>query len=584
MKLKRLGSLGSALVLSFSALLSVTFAGTAFAAAPYTCTWTGATNNNFNTAGNWTGCNSAAPQPGDGDNLVFDTTSLSASQTLTNDITGLTVGSMTFSGSNTSYGFTVTGNALTITGGITQSSFMYTDLNLDVTLGASQTFAISNSSNLIIGDQTLSTSHTLALGSNTLTVSDSSTCSGVSVLSALTGSGTLNDNSAWRLVLNSASPSYSGAINVNSGQLQVNNSQSLGTGSSGVTVASGAGIAYGISANTTFAQPLTISGTGMSSSGAIMADGPDTSPSGCSGGGGPVTAYTATLSGNITLLGNTTANPSSSDYNLAVTGGLTGNYTLTVVPGAPGTLTINSSNNTSQTPNGSETAPLQTITLASGDNQPSLTVTVGTNQTYVIDGVRGDTYVENGGTIKGLGTVGNLWVAQGGIVAPGHSPGCLTTSGNLGVGGTYQAEIGGTTACSGYDQLDVTGTVTLDDGNTPPNQGILQLSIVNGFKPTAGQTFEIINNEGSSAVKDTFSGLPEGSEITVSGYVFKISYVGGTGNDVVLTVVSVPKTPDTGFGLINSHVGLPLVGTLMMAGGIYVISRKIKSPATSKKR
>jgi len=585
MKLKRLGSLGSALVLSFSALLSVTFAGTAFAAAPYTCTWTGATNNNFNTAGNWTGCNSAAPQPGDGDNLVFSTTSLSASQTLTNDITGLTLGSMTFSGSNISFGFTVTGNALTITGGITQSAYMYTELNLDMTLGASQTFAISNSSNLIIGDQTLSTSHTLALGSNTLTISDSSTCSGVSILSALTGSGTLNDNSAWRLVLNSASPSYTGAVNVNAGQLQVNNSQSLGVGSSGVTVASGAAIAYGISANTTFAQPITVSGTGNSGYGAIIADGPDTSPSGCSGGGyGPVTAYTATLSGNITLLGNTTANPSGSNYNLAVTGGLTGNYTLTVAPGAAGTLTISFSSNTSLTPNGNQVAPQQTITVASGDNQPSLTVTVGTNQTYVIDGVRGDTYVENAGTLKGLGTVGNLWVAQGGIVAPGHSPGCLTTTGNLGVGGTYQAEIGGTTACSGYDQLDVTGTVTLDDGNTPPNQGILQLSIVNGFKPTAGQTFEIINNEGSSAVKDTFSGLPEGSEVTISGYVFKISYVGGTGNDVVLTVVSVPKTPDTGLGLTSAHIELPLVGALMMAGGIYVISRRVKSPAVSKKR
>jgi len=584
MKLKRLSALGSALILSISTLLSIGFAGTAFAAAPYTCTWTGATNNNFNTAGNWTGCNSAAPQPGDGDNLVFNTASLSASQTLTNNITGLTVGSMAFSGTNSNYyGFTITGNALTIDGGITQSSSAYTELDLDVTLGASQTFAISNSSNLYIGDQTLTNSHTLALGSNALTITDATTCSGVSVLSALTGSGTLNDN-ANRVILNSASPSYTGAVNVNDGTLQVNDSQALGTGSGGVTVASGAGIAYGISANTTFAQPLTVSGAGVSSYGAIIADGPSYSAGGCSGGGGPSTAYTATLSGNITLTGDTTANPTDADYNLAITGALSGSYTLTVVPGAPGTLTINSSNNTSQTPNSTQSAPPTTVTVASGDNQPSLGVDIGTNETYIIDGVRGDTTVESGGTLKGDGTVGNLWVDQGGIVAPGHSPGCLTISGNLSEAGTYQAELGGTTACSGYDQLDVTGTVTLDDGNTPPTQGKLSISLVNGFTPKAGQTFEIINSEGSSPVTDTFSGLPEGSEITVSGVVFKISYVGGTGNDVVLTVVSVPKTPDTGFGLTGAHIGLPLAGSLMMAGGIYFISRKVKHPVATKRR
>ncbi len=60
MKFKRLGVMGSALILSISSLLTIGLAttmGTAFAAAPYTCTWTGAGgNNNFSTAGNWSGC------------------------------------------------------------------------------------------------------------------------------------------------------------------------------------------------------------------------------------------------------------------------------------------------------------------------------------------------------------------------------------------------------------------------------------------------------------------------------------------------------------------------------------------------
>ena len=585
MRFKRLSALGSTLVLSISSLLMIVLPGIAHATGPaFTCTWVGGTNTSFATGANWTGCGGLAPVGSDNDNLVFNTSSLSASQTLTNNIAGLTVTNMTFSGTNSNYyGFTITGNALTILGGITQSSSAYTELNLDVTLGASQTFAISNSSNLYIGDQTLSTSHTLALGSFALTITDAATCSGVSILSALTGSGTLNDN-ANRLVLNSASPSYTGAVNVNTGTLQVNNSQSLGTGSAGVTVASGAAIAYGISANTTFAEPLTISGTGVSSNGAILADIPSTNAAGCSGGGGgPSTAYTATLSGNITLLGNTTANPTDVDHNIAVTGGLSGNYTLTVVPGASGTLTINSSSNTSLTPNGTQSAPQQTTTISSGDSQPSLAVTVGKNQTYIIDGVRGDTTVNSGGILKGLGTVGNLWVNQGGTVAPGHSPGCLTISGNLNEGGTYTAELDGATACTGYDQLVVSGTVTLDDGNTPPTQGILSVIVDSGFKPTAGQTFTIIKNNGGKAVTDTFSGLSEGSTITVSGYVLKISYVGGAGHDVVLTVISVPKSPNTGFGLTSAGFGLPFLGTSVMAGGIYLISRKFKNPTRVKR-
>ncbi len=39
----------------------------------------------------------------------------------------------------------------------------------------------------------------------------------------------------------------------------------------------------------------------------------------------------------------------------------------------------------------------------------------------------------------------------------------------------------------------------------------------------------------------TFTGLPEGASITSRGATFVISYIGGTGNDVVLTVTSVVK-------------------------------------------
>ena len=582
MKLKRLSALGSALVLSISTLLSIGFAGTAFAAAPYTCTWTGATNNNFNTAGNWTGCNSAAPQPADNDNLVFSNTSLSAEANLVNDITGLQVNSITFSGTNSSYyGYAITGNSISISGGITQSANTFSTLDVStLTLSGSQTFSLSNAG-LTIGDSTQATSSTLSIGSNTLTISDSTSCTGLKIYSALTGSGTITDNTTTGVSLNTDSPSFSGAINVSSGYLSANSGQALGASSATVSIASGASLFLGYTSNVTYAENLNLNGSGVSSGGTVITGQPALYGAQCAGGVGTPTTSTATLSGNVTLLSNSTVYTGQYN-NLDVTGPLSGSYTLTSASGSAGTLTVNSSNNTSQTPNGNQSAPAVTTNYDS--NSPSISIDVQNNQTAIVDGTYGDVTVEKGGILKGNGTVGNLYVSQGGIVAPGHSPGCLTVSGNYNQIGTYQAEIGGTTACSGYDQLDVTGTVTLDDGNTPPTQGTLQVSLVSGFTPKAGQTFEIINNEGSSAVKDTYSGLPEGSEITVSGYVFKISYVGGTGNDVVLTVVSVPKTPDTGFGLTSAHIGLPLLGATMMAGGIYFISRKVKHPIATKRR
>jgi len=56
-----------------------------------------------------------------------------------------------------------------------------------------------------------------------------------------------------------------------------------------------------------------------------------------------------------------------------------------------------------------------------------------------------------------------------------------------------------------------------------------------GFPSAVGNVFTIINNDSTEAVNNTFLGLPEGATLQVSGIPFRISYTGGTGNDVVLT-------------------------------------------------
>ncbi len=277
------------------------------------------------------------------------------------------------------------------------------------------------------------------------------------------------------------------------------------------------------------------------------------------------------LTGDVVLTADTTI---STNGTVTISGPLSGNFTIGIDNGLAGKLVINSSNNQSGTGNSTVTSAVQVTTVAAGDSQSTLTVEVASNQEYIIDGVRGATTVDSGGLLKGVGTVGDLTVNSGGTVSPGHSPGCLTVNGDLNEDGIYQAALGGTTACTDYNQLDVTGTVTLEDGNTPPDQGTLQVSLVNGFTPKAGQTFEIINNEGNQPVSDTFANLPEGSTITVNGYVFKISYKGGDGNDVVLTVASVPAAPNTGFGLTASNWPLMASLTTLSALTLFVLARR----------
>jgi len=47
----------------------------------------------------------------------------------------------------------------------------------------------------------------------------------------------------------------------------------------------------------------------------------------------------------------------------------------------------------------------------------------------------------------------------------------------------------------------------------------------------------IIANDGVDPVSGTFAGLPEGATFTVAATLMRISYAGGTGNDVVLTIL-----------------------------------------------
>lgn len=68
--------------------------------------------------------------------------------------------------------------------------------------------------------------------------------------------------------------------------------------------------------------------------------------------------------------------------------------------------------------------------------------------------------------------------------------------------------------------------------------GALDLIAAPDLPPNAA--FTILNNTGTGAVSGTFAGKPNNSTFSASGYTWRISYTGGTGNDVTLTVVASP--------------------------------------------
>ena len=138
--------------------------------------------------------------------------------------------------------------------------------------------------------------------------------------------------------------------------------------------------------------------------------------------------------------------------------------------------------------------------------------------------------VNSGGTLGGTGTINGAVTEQsGGIIdagTPAGTTGILKT-GNLTLasGGNFTAVINSSTAGTGYDEVNVTGTVNLAGAT-------LNLSARTAH---IGDQIVLINNDGSDPITGTFAGLAQGSIVTLSGVFYTISYAGGDGNDVVLT-------------------------------------------------
>jgi acetyl esterase/lipase len=185
----------------------------------------------------------------------------------------------------------------------------------------------------------------------------------------------------------------------------------------------------------------------------------------------------------------------------------------------------------------------------------------------------GSASFQNGGLFSGIGRSGPLTstetvtpgAGQGGSGTGGFDiPGILTT-GNLALvpNGlppitSYRADLVGT-APGSYDQLKVIGSVKIQ---------LAYLQVSACCFSTPGQTFVIIDNEGSDPIDGTFYAAPEGAAIQSLGgsKSFRISYHGGDGNDVELTLLAQPTSVTVASSPSSSVTGQPVMLTATVTG------------------
>lgn len=560
MKTKKI-SIGSVIAsLLLSILTPLSLAVPRVSAAADTCTWTGAgSDDNFSTALNWTGCDGAGI-PENGDVIEFDmTVPADYNESIVNDMTGLSVAGINLTGAGSSNkSYVITGEELIVTGDMTgdQESGVI-NLNSDVTLGASVSYSVPDSA-LNFGLYGEATPGVFDLSTYDFTFeSPADECSGLSVLLRLAGSGDIiTATGSSSILLMEDQSSYTGAIVSNGSGVAVANTGAL-TGSNTVTI-NGSGSIYLIASEAaTFTFDLVMNSTGNPSLATAY------SSNTCSGGGGVPEKSTTTLDGDLTLNADTVF---SGTNDLNVTGTFTDNdKNITVKSGSAGKIT---------TSEGTVEAEAVTTTI-NADDKTSGFETVDNKETLILKGERGYITVNAGGILKGTGTVTNtITVNDGGTLAPGESPGCLS-SGGLILAGTFEVELAGSTVCTEYDQSTVTGAVDVTGGT-------LNVSFLDSYMPALNSSYTIISNDAADAVTGTFTDLADGGRFDVSGVTFEINYDGGDGNDVVLTAVAVATTataPDTGAqSLVQNPITMlaATAGLIIVLGGIAVVDQRKK--------
>jgi autotransporter-associated beta strand protein len=313
----------------------------------------------------------------------------------------------------------------------------------------------------------------------------------------------LVQNSAGTMVLNAAN-TFAGDTTLTQGTLNLRNSSALQN--SVLNVGSGTAVTFGTSTT-----------VGLSSA----------SVGGLTGSGNVTLNDTLTSPGSVALsIGNSNGAGTNRTLNPVYVGSLSGTGSLTKI----GTNTQ----------------------ILAGANTYSGTTTVNAGTLLINGSITSAVTVNNSGSVFGGSGSSNaaLSLTSGTTLAPGSNGiGTFTTTGATSLtSATFAVEFNSTLGT--FDQL-VTNGLTLTTST-------LSLTDLGGATLTNGSSFTIVDNtNGITSISGTFVGLSEGSTITVGSNTFIISYAGGTGNDITLTVSAVPE-PATYAAIFGA---LALVGT-----------------------
>ncbi len=169
------------------------------------------------------------------------------------------------------------------------------------------------------------------------------------------------------------------------------------------------------------------------------------------------------------------------NYRSAVDGSFDfgGDWTLSIKPSNPHDVVVNPTSNL-KVVKGSGSLNINSLIV--GQDTGIATIDLAPNSR--IDTLLGATFGVNS-VLTGHGTIGGGDVTVSGKLAPGSSAGELSFDTNLLLSSSaiLDMEIGGLLPGLEFDRILVSGDLYLD--------GTLQVSLLNGFSPSAGQSFEL---------------------------------------------------------------------------------------------
>ncbi len=165
----------------------------------------------------------------------------------------------------------------------------------------------------------------------------------------------------------------------------------------------------------------------------------------------------------------------------------------------------------------------------------------GTNQAATVIQASGA-----GAILSGSGRLKHARVLNGALLAPGPNIATLHADGDVVLDDDLVTAVPGRLEMdldspNDYDKLILSsGTFRVHSTGTAAQ---LSVSKAPGFLAASGTVLKIVELPNTTSPSAPFAGWPEGTVTNLGGTSFRISYTGGDGNDITLTVVGPPPNP-----------------------------------------